>query len=460
MALADYRRVMGDHFPRYMFLGFCQDADDLAIAGATEAQHLLYEKVAWSIVDPATGKPEVLGLRYGENPGQEAALYRPINGNLTLAGIEFVSSGDLVGSIDSEAMIQSGKHPGKTNLTDIDNGLNILKYFPDHPAAAILKHNNPSGAALGNTLFEAYTRAWEADPIAPMGGALVVNRPLDKQTAEAVSERYYEIVCAPDFEPGVVDILSARKNLRIIRIRNIAKLSEHLGERFIDLKSLCDGCIIPQWSFIPTIGPDKKVIRSWTDIKELAVVPADVPERDDSTGRLVRTGKSASIGRKPTDDEYRDLWFGWMVEAGVISNSVLTVNNLATVSIAAGGQDRVSISKLAVAKAYESRRALFAIQRHGMLYDALALEVRERRKPQALLDEIDRDVAAINGGLKGAAAVSDAFFPYRDGADALLDQGITAIIQPGDALRDYDVILACNERKATMVFTGQRSFRH
>jgi phosphoribosylaminoimidazolecarboxamide formyltransferase / IMP cyclohydrolase len=189
-------------------------------------------------------------------------------------------------------------------------------------------------------------------------------------------------------------------------------------------------------------------------------VPTDVPERDDSTGRLVRTGKSASIKRKPTDDEYRDMWFGWMVEAGVISNSVLTAKGLATVSIAAGGQDRVSISKLAVAKAYESRRALFAIQRHGMLYDALALEVKEGKKPKTLLDEINRDVERINGGLKGAVAVSDAFFPYRDGSDALLDQGITAIIQPGDALRDYDVILACNERGATMVFTGQRSFRH
>ncbi len=459
MALADYRRVMGDHFPKFMFLGFCESADDLAIAGATEAQHLLYEKVTWSIPD-AQGNPETLGLRYGENPGQEAALYRPINGNLTLAGIEFISSGDLVGSVDTDALIQSGKHPGKTNLTDIDNGLNILKYFPDNPAATILKHNNPSGAALGKTIFEAYTKAFEADPIAPMGGALVVNRPLDKQTAEAVSERYYEIVCAPDFEPGVVEILASRKNLRIIRVRNIDKLASHLGERFLDLKSLCDGCILPQWSFVPTIGPDKKVIRSWKDIKDLAVVPTDVPERDDSTGRLVRTGKIASINRKPTDDEYRDMWFGWMVEAGVISNSVLTAKNLATVSIAAGGQDRVSIAKLAVSKAFESRRALFALQRHGMLYDALALEVKQGKKCACLLDEINRDVDAINGGLKGAVAVSDAFFPYRDGADALLDQGITAVIQPGDALRDYDVVLACNERNATMVFTGQRSFRH
>ena len=76
------------------------------------------------------------------------------------------------------------------------------------------------------------------------------------------------------------------------------------------------------------------------------------------------------------------------------------------------------------------------------------------------LDEINADVEKIHGGLKGAVAVSDAFFPYRDGADALLAEGITGIIQPGDALRDYDVVLACNERKATMVFTGQRSFRH
>lgn len=460
MALADYRRVMGDHFPRYMFLGFCQEIGDFAVAGATEAQHLLYEKVTWTIPDEKTCEPTELGLRYGENPGQEAALFRPINGNLVLAGIEFIGSGDLVGSMDSRALVQSGKHPGKTNLTDVDNGLNILKYFADFPAATILKHNNPSGAALGQDVFEAYTKAWEADPIAPMGGALVVNRPIDKPTAEAVAERYYEIVCAPEFEPGTVEILAARRNLRIIRLKNIEKLGEHLGERFLDLKSLCDGCIIPQWSFVPTIGAEKRVIRSWTDIKELAPVPRDVPERDDSSGRLVRTGRSASVKRAPTDQEYKDMWFGWMVEAGVISNSVLTARNLATVSIAAGGQDRVSIAKLAVSKAYESRRALFALQRHGMLYDALALEVKRGNKPARALEEIDADVRRINGGLAGAVAVSDAFFPYRDGADALLDQGITAVIQPGDALRDYDVIEAVNERGATMVFTGQRSFRH
>ena len=135
------------------FAGFTDTPADVDVLNATRAQVVLYEKVTWALPNDA-GVLEEKGLRYGENPGQECALYRPINGNLVFAGIEFLGSDTgLVGGLKNESLLQFGKHPSKTNLTDIDSGLGILKYFSDHPCAVIMKHNNPSGVALGDTLF-------------------------------------------------------------------------------------------------------------------------------------------------------------------------------------------------------------------------------------------------------------------------------------------------------------------
>ncbi|MFH1740463.1 MAG: IMP cyclohydrolase [bacterium] len=458
MALQDYKTIVDDHFPQYMSLSFSDEEPKLV---GEDIKHLIYEKMTWSIHDADADDTIERGLRYGENPGQEAALYRPVNGHLLFGGVEIVRSGDLVGSMDNESLIQVGKHPGKTNLTDIDHGLAIIKYFHETPAAVILKHNNPCGAALADDLHTAFTRAWEGDPIAPFGGTLVVNRAVDRDTAQAIAAQYFEVICAPEYEDGVVEILSSRKNLRIVRIKNIDRLPKLVGRRFLELKSLSDGCVIPQWSYVPIIGKDKVVIHSWKDIAEHGVIPKDVPERAMEGGRLARTGRTASIQRAPTEAELKDMWFGWIVEAGVSSNSVLITKNLATVSVGAGGQDRVSMAKLAVSKAYESERALLAQKRFGILYDALALEVKRGNRPKSVLEEIDEQVRAERAGLVGATAVSEAFFPYRDGADALLEAGVKSIIQPGDSLRgDFEVVEACNEHGATMIFTGQRCFRH
>ena len=121
-----YRTVMEDHFPDRMIIQFGN-------------QILIYRKRSWKIPDERTGELIEKGLRYGENPGQEAALYELMNGNLVLGGCEFIGPGKgLVSAISEEEMLQSGKHPGKTNFTDADNALNILKYLMDQPAAAIV----------------------------------------------------------------------------------------------------------------------------------------------------------------------------------------------------------------------------------------------------------------------------------------------------------------------------------
>ena len=141
-----YKTIMDDHFPPDMEISFVE---------AGKRQTLFYEKVVWTIDDVKKG------LRYGENPGQEAALYRLKNGNRILGKTETIQPGQYLAS-DIELM-QSGKHPGKTNLTDTDNALNILRYFKDTPASVIVKHNNPCGAALTDAIEASYTQAYMAD---------------------------------------------------------------------------------------------------------------------------------------------------------------------------------------------------------------------------------------------------------------------------------------------------------
>jgi phosphoribosylaminoimidazolecarboxamide formyltransferase/IMP cyclohydrolase len=282
-----YRTVMEDHFPSNMEISFVE---------GDERQTLFYEKVGWIIDDVKKG------LRYGENPGQEAALYRLINGNLVLGETQTIQPGRYLAS-DIE-LLQSGKHPGKTNLTDADNSLNILRYLVDKPSVVIVKHNNPCGVARAASLEEAYVKANMADRVAAFGGCIALNRTVDKATAETISQQYAEVVVAPDLEEGVMDIFAKKKNLRVIRIANIDRLQTFVGERCVDFKSLIDGGIIAQWSFVPQA-------RSKDDLK-LAEC-----EYGDRTYR---------IKREPTEQEYADMLFGWMVESGITSNSVIYVN--------------------------------------------------------------------------------------------------------------------------------------
>jgi phosphoribosylaminoimidazolecarboxamide formyltransferase/IMP cyclohydrolase len=408
-----YRTIMDDHFPPQMEISFV-DRD--------QRQTLFYEKVTWTIDGVQKG------LRYGENPGQEAALYRMVNGNLVLGEIETLQPGQYLAS-DIE-LLQSGKHPGKTNLTDADNSLNILRYFTNRPTAVIVKHNNPCGVAQAETLEQAYVKANIADRVAAFGGCIALNRSVDKAAAEAVCSQYAEVVVAPDFEPGVMDIFSRKKNLRVIRIGNIDRLQQFVGKRCVEFKSLIDGGIIAQWSFVPQT-------RTREDLK-----PASCEAN----------GKTYKIDRMPTESEYDDLLFGWLVESGVTSNSVLYVKDLVTVGIGTGEQDRVGVAEIARDKAYRKLADRYSFEAWQIPYNDL--EDKEKKA------EIDARVAAEKGGLIGASMISDAFFPFRDGVDVGIREGITAVVQPGGSTNDYQSIEACNEAGVTMVYTGQRSFKH
>jgi phosphoribosylaminoimidazolecarboxamide formyltransferase/IMP cyclohydrolase len=401
---------------------------------------LRYRKRTWKLPD-SQGELVEKGLRYGENPGQEAALYELVQGQLKVGDIELIEPGrGLVSALTEEHMLQAGKHPGKTNLTDVDGALHILRYLPAKPAVAIMKHNNPSGCAVADDIATAYHRAFMADLIAAFGGAAVLNRPVSKAAAEMMNELYLEVVAAPDYEEGALDILKQRKNLRILRIPGMDDLASYAPARFLDIKSLMDGGLVLQTSsFNPITGPGD-------------LLPA----------RCEHKGKVYEPKRAPSDKELADVVFGWAVEQGVTSNSVIYVKDGCTVGIGTGEQDRVGVARIAVHKAYTKYANQLAWERFGLKYDELAAEVEAGKRGSDVITEIDQQTQADRAGLPGSVMISDAFFPFRDGVDVGIKEGIACVAHPGGSLRDWESIEACNQADppVAMAFTGQRAFKH
>ncbi|MBG0778056.1 MAG: IMP cyclohydrolase [Desulfovibrionaceae bacterium] len=418
-----------------MYRTLQKDAFPAEITLTVGEQAMIFKKRTWTI------DGEEKGLRYGENPDQPAALYELAGGGLTLDGVAFRGPGQgLVSALTEEHMLQAGKHPGKINLTDVDNGINILQYLSAKPAAVILKHNNPCGAAwCDEGVAEALSRAFWSDRIAAFGGAVVVNRPFTRAAAEFATRFYFEVVAAPAYEDGALEILKTKKNLRILQIPGLAELETLVGQPFLDIKSLTDGGMIVQTSFCNRI-------RSAADF-----IPATA-EKDGAT----------YTARTPTAQEAEDLVFAWAVEAGVTSNSVIFARNGSCVSIGTGEQDRVGCVELAIHKAYTKYADSLAFAEHKLSIYELRARAATDETLAAAASDIEARTRAARGGLPGCVVVSDGFFPFRDGVDACLAQGAVAIAQPGGSIRDHEVIEACNQAapQAAMVFTGQRSFKH
>ena len=260
-----------------------------------------------------------------------------------------------------------------------------------------------------------------ADRIAAFGGVVVLNRPVDTETAELIASGYTEVVAAPEFHDGTIDILKRRKNLRIMRISRIDRLADFRNSRFVEYKSLIDGGIIAQWSFVPIQDTD-------------SFEPAP------------------GIARNPTSSESSDMLFGWLVESGVTSNSVIYVKDGVTLGIGTGEQDRVGVAEIARQKAIRNASDRLCYEMFGIGW--LECDDQDQRA------EIETRVAKDTGGLDGSVMISDAFFPKRDGVEVGLRSGVNAVLQPGGSLKDKEVVGACNEYNATMCFTGQRSFKH
>ncbi len=419
-----YKTILKENFPPELVLEF-------------QGQRLMFQKRQWTAVSE-TGTPHVEGLRYGDNPDQPAALYQLVSGAADMGETRFGPGHSLVSGLTEEHFIQFGKHPGKTNLTDLDAGIRILAPLATRPAAVIIKHGNPCGAARADTIHDAYEKAYFADRIAAMGGCIVLNRPVTRDCAERIAAQYAEVVAAPEYEEGTTEILRSRENLRIIRLPELARLEEVTGETTLQLSSTSDGGLLVQFS------QDAR-IRTPEDF-----VPA----------RHVVRGTTHEAVRQPTAGELEDLYMAWHICANVTSNAIVMVRNQVTTAIGTGEQDRVGAVRLAIEKARTKLADQLAFERHGISIFELELAVSRGTIPAADLEAIRNTVQEEKDGLAGSVMASDGFFPFRDAVDAACARGITAFAEPGGAMRDHEVIDACNELGAAIVFTNQRVFRH
>lgn len=236
--------------------------------------------------------PKLSGLRYGENPHQKAGIY-----------------GEQRRYIDCF----HGKELSYNNYMDIDSALNLMADFKDDdPTAAIFKHTVPCGVATDKQLVEAYRKAFATDKASPFGGIIIVNRPLDMETAKAVDEIFTEIILAPSFPDDVKEFLMQKKNRRLVNIQRFPELEENLSVR-----SVFGGALVQQ--------PDHGKL----ELKELKPVTT----------------------RPPTEGEMADMLFAWKVVKHVKSNAIVYAKNRQTLGIGTGQTSRVDSSEIAVNKA-------------------------------------------------------------------------------------------------------------
>jgi len=296
-----------------------------------------------------------------------------------------------------------GKELSYTNLLDLDAAARIVLEFTE-PAAVVIKHTNPCGTATGATIADAYVRARECDPLSAFGGIVGVNREIDADTATAITSTFIEAVIAPSFSADAKEMLAKRPNLRVVTadfdaMRTAPTLMGE-GEH--------------------AVGTEMRTILGGTLHQE----PDRVTEAREPWGSDVHPPSSdlrVVTKRQPTPEEWEALRFAWRVCAHVKSNTIIFTGKDRSLAVGAGQMSRVDAVKVAVMKAASS-------------------------EPPA--------------SLQGSVVASDAFFPFRDGLDALADAGATAVVQPGGSVRDAEVIAAADERGLTMVFTGRRHFRH
>ncbi len=300
-------------------------------------------------------------LRYGENAHQPAALYAQESGP---AGI-------------TQAVQLHGKEMSYNNYTDSDAAYRAAYDFSG-PAVAIIKHANPCGIAVATDIAEAHRKAHACDPISAFGGVIATNRPVSLAMAQQVGEVFTEVIIAPDYEEGALEVLAAKKNIRILK----ASPYTHPARQ---LTTISGGALVQ--------SPDS----------------VDAAGDDPANWRLVS-------GQAADEATLADLEFAWRAVRAVKSNAILLARDGASVGVGMGQVNRVDSCRLAVERA--------------------------------------GDRAA------GSVAASDAFFPFSDGPQILLDAGVRAIVQPGGSVRDDQTIEACRAAGVTMYVTGTRHFFH
>jgi len=305
---------------------------------------------------------KISDLRYGENPHQQAAVFG--NKNAPLTGV-------------TSAKQLHGKEMSFNNYTDADAALRAA-YDHSEPCVAIIKHANPCGIAIAADIAAAHFAAHQCDPVSAFGGVVAANRPVSKKMADQLSEIFTEVVIAPGYEAGAVELLNKKPNIRILEI-------EGYSTSPAELRPISGGILI-QGSDLLNVDGD--LAAHWTQV----------------SGDAVST------------EVMRDLQFAWRSVRAVRSNAILLAQAGAAIGVGMGQVNRVDSARLAVDRAGDRAR--------------------------------------------GCVAASDAFFPFADGLQILLDAGISAVVQPGGSIRDEEVIAAAKAANVPMFFTGVRHFSH
>ncbi len=304
---------------------------------------------------------KVQDLRYGENPHQNAAFYKQ---PLPVAGC--IAQGEQL----------HGKELSYNNIADGDAAMTIIREFTE-PAVVAVKHANPCGVAVGQTVLESYQKAYDADPVSIYGGIVALNRTVDLPTALELEKTFLEIILAPGFTADALEILQKKKNIRLIRMDESAfgPTDERYG-----FKRVTGGLLV------------QDINRATYDKLETVTE------------------------RTPGEAELKALIFAWNVCKHVKSNAIVLAKGGTTTGIGPGQVNRVGALEIAVGQA--GKKAI------------------------------------------GSVLASDAFFPFADSIEAAAKAGISAIIQPGGAMRDQEVIDAANKHGIVMIFTGTRHFNH
>ena len=298
-------------------------------------------------------------LRYGENPHQGAAIY----------------SGGAPGIVNAVQL--HGKEMSFNNYTDADAAWRAAL---DHvePCVAIIKHANPCGIATAIDIASAHKKAHECDPVSAFGGVVAANREVSLEMATQLSEIFTEVVIAPSYAVGAVELLSKKPSIRILQC-GIQKISS------IEMRPVSGGALLQEMDLIDAPGDSPA---NWKQVSGQSV--------------------DASV--------LKELEFAWRSVRAVKSNAILLSSNGASVGIGMGQVNRVDSARLAVTRAGDR--------------------------------------------VKGSVAASDAFFPFADGLQILIDAGVSAVVQPGGSVRDEEVIAAAQNAGIAMFFTGTRHFSH
>jgi phosphoribosylaminoimidazolecarboxamide formyltransferase / IMP cyclohydrolase len=353
-----------------------------------------------------TGWPDVTAvvwarkdvLRYGENPHQGGALYLQSGGSAGSGGSD--SSAD---SGIAAAKVLHGKAMSYNNYVDADAARRAAFGFAE-PCVAIMKHANPCGIALGADLAEAHRKAFECDPVSAFGGVIAANGTVTAAMAAQVADVFTEVIIAPEFEPAALDILTRRKNQRLLR------------------------CAAPPWRATAQLGGSGAQAAGAEGAGLAGRALGVLDWRQISGGLLMQTADSATepgdsaanwqlvAGPAADHDLLADLEFAWRACRSVKSNAILLAAGRASVGIGMGQVNRVDSARLAVARAGE-------------------------RAP-------------------GSVAASDAFFPFADGFEILAEAGVRAVVEPGGSVRDDEVVAAAQAAGVALYFTGVRHFYH